>query len=1244
MTGSNSVGSSSRKSGTSSVSSRISSASRKGLSMLFRPSQRSSATQEEAIWQIGDQCETLSLVTMRKEQALESEVLIGLPIGTTCEVKQVGEGRRIQVKAGDLEGWISSKTKMNEPLVAKCSVASRFAVEDFEVGGQHEVKSLVTVRGTEALDSALKTELQPGVLVKILELGKINKRRAKISSDSVEGWISMATKQGELLIGKVSDISDNKNRGSGFFSSQSSSKIKQVLEASRSGNLDAIKKIIDGRGSVISKFQTKPNLDCSDIRGKTPLIYAAAFGNRHVVEYLLIKQVDVNQSDDTQKSAMHHASKQGKRLREESSGNDFAQADIVNLLIQAKAFVEARDHNGCTALMFAVANGSEAVVRSLIAAYANVNVKDFEGQTPMNYALTFGHSNLAQLLKDAGARCLEEDNEDTQVFPVSSVPKETRVSKVDVEEATRPPATAVPKKPSVDEVNAVIAASVGCGDSQSVSLSPKKSVLRKKGSSASVKLCDADAGVTDASVTETVTKDRSVKALPKEDVGEASQSTGTAAKSVDSKLPEAEAKKKPTKKAVAKKAVKSAPKKDKALPMGMQEMVENLDGVSKADAQEIAVHTPKDDDVDEASVARFNAGQKLKAVMDSRSLKEVEVAIETAVAAGVAQEEIDAARVAVDKLKARAKAREDLRHATVDKDVAQLRVVIAAAQKHGISEDEIDVARKVLAEEEPKEKAREGLRAAEAGGDIGLLKEALVAAVSAGLSESELTSFREMLSCAESKEKGQQMLADAVANKDIAALKFAIKQAKDLGLDPTEAEMTLSVEEPKQKMREALVEACEACTKEALREAIDGAIKIGLPSEDYAEAASLLKQEEEKERLLGQVRTLMDESKDVNTTCIDSMSSAKAKLSEAIRVAKEAGVPESMLADAEQRRRRIHNGIEDLKGSIRVFCRVRPLSSKEVKEGDTECTKLIDSMTVAVEDSKFSFDAVFAPGKQEDVFEDCRDLVQSAVDGYNVTMFAYGQTGAGKTFTMYGVPGMLGTAPRTIDEVFRVVNAGKDRYHYTLRGAMLELYLHDFVDLLVKDKAGSKGKLNVRTDKKGMVQVEHLTEEEVSCPEELAGLLDRGTANRSVASTVMNADSSRSHLVFIIKIDSVNRETQEMLQGKIIIVDLAGSERLKKTQTAEHAQKESIEINKSLTALGDVIEALTKGSKQIPYRNHKLTQLMQDSLGGTAKTLMFVNCSPANSNVEETLTSLKYATRAKQIKNTATKKAGPTKE
>jgi len=372
---------------------------------------------------------------------------------------------------------------------------------------------------------------------------------------------------------------------------------------------------------------------------------------------------------------------------------------------------------------------------------------------------------------------------------------------------------------------------------------------------------------------------------------------------------------------------------------------------------------------------------------------------------------------------------------------------------------------------------------------------------------------------------------------------------------------------------------------------------------------------------------------------IDEFKDFKDKLSNIIQSARASFVPEEYLADAEQRRRKLHNCIEDMKGSIRVFCRVRPLSQSEKARDDVEVTTVFDTMTIGVARRgekvvPYHFDAVFAPGSQDQVFEDCRDLVQSAVDGYNVTIFAYGQTGAGKTFTMYGAPGQEGILSRTVTELFTVIGNNKDHYDYTVKGSMLELYRNDLIDLLSKGTDMSQEKLDLKTDKAGNTKVPGLIEETCSDATALLSLLVRGQARRTVAATAMNAHSSRSHLVVYVRITSVNKETQAKVCSKLLMCDLAGSERLKKSQVTADIQKESIEINRSLTALGDVIEALTKKQKEVPYRNHKLTQLMRDSIGGSSKTLMFVNVSPAISNMDETVSSLKYATRAKKVKNT----------
>lgn len=175
--------------------------------------------------------------------------------------------------------------------------------------------------------------------------------------------------------------------------------------------------------------------------------------------------------------------------------------------------------------------------------------------------------------------------------------------------------------------------------------------------------------------------------------------------------------------------------------------------------------------------------------------------------------------------------------------------------------------------------------------------------------------------------------------------------------------------------------------------------------------------------------------------------------------------------------------------------------------------------------------------------------------------------------------------------------------------------------------------MKIRTAAGGEVYVENVREEHVTCEEDVRRLVDQGVRERHSRDTLLNIGSSRSHLLFTLKIESVNRETGTRQQGKLLLVDLAGSERVKKSEVKGDGLKEAIEINKSLTALGDVISSLTRGGQHVPYRNHELTQVMQDSIGGTAKTLMFVNLAPTDSNREETLMSLKYAKRAKGVLN-----------
>lgn len=339
-------------------------------------------------------------------------------------------------------------------------------------------------------------------------------------------------------------------------------------------------------------------------------------------------------------------------------------------------------------------------------------------------------------------------------------------------------------------------------------------------------------------------------------------------------------------------------------------------------------------------------------------------------------------------------------------------------------------------------------------------------------------------------------------------------------------------------------------------------------------------------------------------------------------------------------RKRYHNQMQDMKGAIRVFARIRPQIARE--KGEEMGVRKLDAFSLETdakdkrsEAKTFNFDTVYDErSSQEDVFSDCRALIGSCVDGFNVTVFAYGQTGAGKTHTMYGSETMPGLVPRAAHELFEVIGRYAHDAKSKVTCSMFELYRDDLVDLLLpKAKAKSPPPLDIKKDSRGTVKVENAVEIEVNSPEELLKTIGIGQERRHVAATKMNDDSSRSHLIFIVMVESVNHKTKQVSAGKLTLCDLAGSERLKKSEVTGEQMKEAQSINKSLTALGDVIEALTKQAKHIPYRNHKLTQLLSDSLGGNAKTLMFVNCSPAAGNLDETGAALQYAQRAKMILN-----------
>ena len=293
---------------------------------------------------------------------------------------------------------------------------------------------------------------------------------------------------------------------------------------------------------------------------------------------------------------------------------------------------------------------------------------------------------------------------------------------------------------------------------------------------------------------------------------------------------------------------------------------------------------------------------------------------------------------------------------------------------------------------------------------------------------------------------------------------------------------------------------------------------------------------------------------------------------------------------------------------------------------------------------RFTFDEVFDIGtSQEEVFNvSAKPAVNSVLEGYNSTIFAYGQTGTGKTFTMEGftynnMDNSRGIIPRTIESIFSYIESNSNKNtKFIIRAAYLQIYNEMISDLLKPENTNKN--LSIREDKQKGLYVDNLSEWAVRGPSDIYTLLERGATCREVSNTFMNDVSSRSHAVFMITVEqliSAKSGKQITKIGKLNLVDLAGSERTRITGTTGKQLKESIKINKSLSALGNVINALTdtKERKHIPYRDSKLTRLLEDSLGGNCKTTMIATISPAHCSFNESLSTLNFAKRAKNIKN-----------
>ncbi|KAH9322163.1 hypothetical protein KI387_016802, partial [Taxus chinensis] len=350
--------------------------------------------------------------------------------------------------------------------------------------------------------------------------------------------------------------------------------------------------------------------------------------------------------------------------------------------------------------------------------------------------------------------------------------------------------------------------------------------------------------------------------------------------------------------------------------------------------------------------------------------------------------------------------------------------------------------------------------------------------------------------------------------------------------------------------------------------------------------------------------------------------------------------------------------------NVQVLLRCRPFNEEEVRSNAPQvvtCTEWQREVTVCQNiaskqiDRTFTFDKVFGPSaQQKDLYDQAVvPIVNEVLEGFNCTIFAYGQTGTGKTYTMEGdckktksgqngeLPSDAGVIPRAVKQIFDTLES--QNAEYSVKVTFLELYNEEITDLLAPEELSKvvtdekqRKPLALMEDGKGGVLVRGLEEEIVTSANEIFTLLERGSAKRRTAETLLNKQSSRSHSLFsiTIHIKEATPEGEELIKcGKLNLVDLAGSENISRSGAREGRAREAGEINKSLLTLGRVITALVEHLGHIPYRDSKLTRLLRDSLGGRTKTCIIATVSPSVHCLEETLSTLDYAHRAKNIKN-----------
>ncbi|KAG9144869.1 hypothetical protein Leryth_026117 [Lithospermum erythrorhizon] len=488
-------------------------------------------------------------------------------------------------------------------------------------------------------------------------------------------------------------------------------------------------------------------------------------------------------------------------------------------------------------------------------------------------------------------------------------------------------------------------------------------------------------------------------------------------------------------------------------------------------------------------------------------------------------------------------------------------------------------------------------------------------------------------------------------SQDVAALKKELEVAKK-----TCEQKCLQIEKDAKEAQHKLEEKL----KEVVNQLTESRSKV---KELEASSESISKQWNKKENIyhiftdfqLGALRELRYSSQSIKqevTKTQKGYSQEFNQLGEHIRELQDAS---QRYYDVLGENRKLHNELQELKGNIRVYCRIRPFLPGLKEKNSTIEYIGDDGELVVVNPAKpgkegrrlFKFNKVYGqPSTQGDVFADIQPLIQSTLDGYNVCIFAYGQTGSGKTYTMMGPNGareeQWGVNYRALNDLFRISKSRESNFTYEISVQMVEIYNEKVRDLLnnIRDTSVL---LNLHTlgilsnSQSSGLAVPDAAMFPVKSTSDVLELMDAGLKNTAKSATALNERSSRSHSIITIHVRGTDLKTGSTVMSNLHLVDLAGSERVDRSEVTGDRLKEAQHINKSLSALGDVIFALAQKNSHIPYRNSKLTQVLQSSLGGKAKTLMFVQLNPDVNSYSETVSTLKFAERVSGVELGAAK-------